>query len=767
MSPGDSAPRTRATWRMDSFQNSSCQALGQNRSPVRRSVVSFAPVASIQSRAAPANVRSALEAGAIRDLVRGHGGASDERSGDESDEQRREAARNEHREREHHGRADRVERLERALREHVAEPLERDHRRRVRRRRRRRDPIEREKERRRGDRDRDDRRRGLRARQAPCEPDREGDEHGRRDGQELPLGDVVDEPRRERADLDHRHGEVGDGGGHERSRADVGLPALERMPGEDAERDERDGDRQQRQRADVPGDGARDVADRVRARLAERRIRAEQLADAAQCDPRARSRRAARAPRAASVGHIRRTGVVERSKAASRPSARRITATKPDRLQPRREREPDRAEQERLPRERRLPEAPRERPDGKRRDRVVERLAHEQAAVHEPGDQDRQSGRDERPAGTGERTRPEEDGDGGQRHEERLEQLDAGHAGGEVAADERDADDERVDEAVVRDRLAEHLEPVSRDERAPKEAVELLVRRDPGCGDVAREREADGRRRDDEDGEPGDGAIETAASSHRGSLPVPEDARSGNLRSRRRARRLDCPDPLTRSSEAGKETMTTQHPQSPGREAGPLDEDRAPTPVLDADAISKSLSRIAHELIERATGPDRDGLEQVALVGIQTRGVPLASRLRRLVAERSGAELELGALDITFHRDDVHVRDGGRPPGRQPVVRATSIPFSLEGKTVVLVDDVLYTGRTIRAAIDALLEFGRPARVQLAVLVDRGHRELPIRPDYVGKNLPTARTERIQVELVEVDEVDRVLLLRETEDSDV
>ena len=218
--------------------------------------------------------------------------------------------------------------------------------------------------------------------------------------------------------------------------------------------------------------------------------------------------------------------------------------------------------------------------------------------------------------------------------------------------------------------------------------------------------------------------------------------------------------------------MTTQHPrqspgQSSGHEAGSHQEDRAPTTVLDADAISKSLSRIAHELIERSTGHDRDGLDEVALVGIQTRGVPLASRLRRLVAERSGAELELGALDITFHRDDVHVRDGGRPPGRQPVVRATSIPFSLEGKTVVLVDDVLYTGKTIRAAIDALLEFGRPARVQLAVLVDRGHRELPIRPDFVGKNLPTARTERIQVELVEVDEVDRVLLLREAEDSDV
>jgi pyrimidine operon attenuation protein / uracil phosphoribosyltransferase len=206
-------------------------------------------------------------------------------------------------------------------------------------------------------------------------------------------------------------------------------------------------------------------------------------------------------------------------------------------------------------------------------------------------------------------------------------------------------------------------------------------------------------------------------------------------------------------------------PPGPGIEA-------AAKTLLDADAISRALARIAHEVIERAgavsgggDGGHGQGLDSVALVGIQTRGVPLASRLRRLVAERSGAELELGALDITFHRDDVHVRDGGRPPGRQPVVRATSIPFALEGKTVVLVDDVLYTGRTIRAAIDALLEFGRPARVQLAVLVDRGHRELPIRPDYVGKNLPTARDERIQVELVEVDEVDRVLLVREPEDE--
>jgi pyrimidine operon attenuation protein/uracil phosphoribosyltransferase len=194
--------------------------------------------------------------------------------------------------------------------------------------------------------------------------------------------------------------------------------------------------------------------------------------------------------------------------------------------------------------------------------------------------------------------------------------------------------------------------------------------------------------------------------------------------------------------------------------------DRASAAVLlDSEAISRALARIAHEIIESASSSGAGALDRVALVGIQTRGVPLASRLRRLVEERSGVELPLGALDITFHRDDVHVRDGARPPGRQPVVRATSVPFSLEGMTIVLVDDVLYTGRTIRAAIDALLDFGRPARVQLAVLVDRGHRELPIRPDYVGKNLPTARSERIQVELVEVDEVDAVLLVGESEDD--
>jgi len=176
--------------------------------------------------------------------------------------------------------------------------------------------------------------------------------------------------------------------------------------------------------------------------------------------------------------------------------------------------------------------------------------------------------------------------------------------------------------------------------------------------------------------------------------------------------------------------------------------------LLNADAIERTLSRIAHELIERT-----DNLDSLALVGIHTRGVPLASRLRGLVAERSGVEVHLGALDITFHRDDVTVRNGGAPLHEQPVVRGSALDFALEGKTVVLVDDVLYTGRTIRAAIDALLEYGRPERVQLAVLVDRGHRELPIRPDFVGKNLPTARSERVHVQLLEVDEADAVLLV--------
>jgi pyrimidine operon attenuation protein/uracil phosphoribosyltransferase len=183
--------------------------------------------------------------------------------------------------------------------------------------------------------------------------------------------------------------------------------------------------------------------------------------------------------------------------------------------------------------------------------------------------------------------------------------------------------------------------------------------------------------------------------------------------------------------------------------------------LLDEESIGRTLSRIAHEIIERNAD-----LERVALVGIHTRGVPIANRLRRLVEERSGEELALGQLDITFHRDDVHVRAGQAPRRAQPLARETKLDFELEGRTVILVDDVLYTGRTIRAAIDALLEYGRPERVQLAVLADRGHRELPIRPDYVGKNLPTGRNERVQVELVEIDEIDRVVLVTERGEGD-
>ena len=166
----------------------------------------------------------------------------------------------------------------------------------------------------------------------------------------------------------------------------------------------------------------------------------------------------------------------------------------------------------------------------------------------------------------------------------------------------------------------------------------------------------------------------------------------------------------------------------------------APKILLDGEAVTRTLSRIAHELIER-----NDDLTEVALVGIHTRGVPIAQRLRRLVGERAGIEPELGSVDITFYRDDVQVRGGEAPRHAQPIVRATALDFPLEGKTCVLVDDVLYTGRTIRAAIEALFSYGRPARVQLAVLVDRGHRELPIRPDYVGKNLPTRRDEVVDV----------------------
>ena len=170
--------------------------------------------------------------------------------------------------------------------------------------------------------------------------------------------------------------------------------------------------------------------------------------------------------------------------------------------------------------------------------------------------------------------------------------------------------------------------------------------------------------------------------------------------------------------------------------------------------------RIAHEIVEKNSSSDR-----VALVGIHTRGAILGRRLHTLVGELTGSEPALGAIDITFHRDDVLVRGHDAPLRAQPLVRDTQLDFALEGMTCVLVDDVLYTGRTIRAAIDALFDFGRPAKVQLAVLADRGHRELPIRPDYVGKNLPTSQSERVYVRVEELDEVDEVTIASSVEAS--
>jgi pyrimidine operon attenuation protein/uracil phosphoribosyltransferase len=171
--------------------------------------------------------------------------------------------------------------------------------------------------------------------------------------------------------------------------------------------------------------------------------------------------------------------------------------------------------------------------------------------------------------------------------------------------------------------------------------------------------------------------------------------------------------------------------------------------VLDHDDLRRTLVRIAHEIVEK--NEDADSL---ALVGIHTRGAIICRRLHSLVGELSGTEGPLGDLDISFYRDDL----GRRLPGEAPVVHDSHLDFDLEGRTVVLADDVLYTGRTVRAAIDALFDYGRPARVQLAVLVDRGHRELPIRPDYVGKNLPTAPGERVNVRLDEADGIDEVAI---------
>lgn len=169
--------------------------------------------------------------------------------------------------------------------------------------------------------------------------------------------------------------------------------------------------------------------------------------------------------------------------------------------------------------------------------------------------------------------------------------------------------------------------------------------------------------------------------------------------------------------------------------------------IMDAEDIRRALFRLSHEIIER-----NKGIRDLCLVGIRTRGVPLAQRLAALIEEHEGKKLPVGILDITFYRDDLSMLSS------QPVLHKTEIPFHVTGKKVVLVDDVLFTGRTIRAALDALMDLGRPRAIQLAVLIDRGHRELPIRADYVGKNVPTSGKEVVQVKLAECDGADQVVI---------
>lgn len=172
------------------------------------------------------------------------------------------------------------------------------------------------------------------------------------------------------------------------------------------------------------------------------------------------------------------------------------------------------------------------------------------------------------------------------------------------------------------------------------------------------------------------------------------------------------------------------------------------TRILDAEAIDRALRRIAHEIVER-----NKGTKDLVLVGIRRRGVPLAQRLGRYIKEFEGDSVPIGVLDITLYRDDLTLKFD------RPQVHRTEVPVNISGKTVVLVDDVLYTGRTVRAALDALVDLGRPAQIQLAVLIDRGHRELPIRADYVGKNVPTSKKEVIEVRLEEIDGVNEVMIM--------
>jgi len=171
--------------------------------------------------------------------------------------------------------------------------------------------------------------------------------------------------------------------------------------------------------------------------------------------------------------------------------------------------------------------------------------------------------------------------------------------------------------------------------------------------------------------------------------------------------------------------------------------------IMSADEIRRATIRLSHEIVEKQTGT-----EGLLLIGIQRRGVPLAHRIAAAIAENEGVDVPVGALDITFYRDDLSM------VAQQPVVKGTELPSGIDGRTIILVDDVLYTGRTIRAAMDALVDFGRPLAIRLAVLVDRGHRELPIRADHVGKNVPTSREELVRVHLEEIDGDDGVEIER-------
>jgi pyrimidine operon attenuation protein/uracil phosphoribosyltransferase len=181
---------------------------------------------------------------------------------------------------------------------------------------------------------------------------------------------------------------------------------------------------------------------------------------------------------------------------------------------------------------------------------------------------------------------------------------------------------------------------------------------------------------------------------------------------------------------------------------------QAATVVLDRDRMSRTLVRIAHEIVEKNPVADAGaaGGSGLALVGIHRRGAVLAARLHALISELLEVPVPLGDLDISFYRDDVAIRPSA------PVVLASHLEFGIDGRTIVIVDDVLYTGRTVRAAVDAIFDYGRPARIQLAALIDRGHRELPIRPDYIGKNLPTSTDQRVYVHVEEIDGVDEVTI---------